>query len=53
MSISLLAPLALSLEEAPHRDLGAPAWVFGLFAFGALAVLLLITLIFGKGRPHG
>lgn len=50
MSIS---SLVLPLTEAAHRDLGAPAWVFGAFAFGALFVLLLITLIFGKGRPHG
>jgi hypothetical protein len=53
MSNSLLTPLALGLEEAAHRDLGAPAWAFGVFAFGALLVLLVITLIFGKGRPHG
>jgi hypothetical protein len=49
MSISLVLPLT----EAAHRDLGAPAWAFGVFSSVALFVLLLITLIFGKGRPHG
>lgn len=50
MSIS---SLVLPLTEAAHRDLGAPAWAFGLFSFGALVVLLVITMVFGKGRPHG
>ena len=43
----------LLAEETEYlRDLGAPAVVFGIFAFGALLVLLVATLAFGKGRPH-
>lgn len=34
------------------RDLPIPPLAIGLIAFGILAVLLLATLGFGKGRPH-
>lgn len=37
---------------ATERHLPMPAWVFGVVAFGILALLLLITLTIGKGRPH-
>ena len=43
----------LLAEETEHlRDLGAPAIVFGLLAFGGLLALLVATLAYGKGRPH-
>ena len=45
--------MALLAEGTEHlRDLGAPAFVFGLLAFGGLLVLLVATHAFGKGRPH-
>ena len=45
--------MLLLAEETEHlRDLGAPAIVFGLLAFGGLLMLLVSTLAFGKGRPH-
>jgi hypothetical protein len=34
------------------RDIGAPPEVYGVLAFVLLAILLGITLAFGKGRPH-
>jgi hypothetical protein len=34
-------------------DLPVESWVFGATALGLLLALLVITLIFGKGRPHG
>ncbi len=35
-----------------ETELPAPAWAFGLIAFGLLFILLMITLAIGKGRPH-
>jgi hypothetical protein len=43
------ALLALQTEV---NELPIPAWGFGLIAFGLLAILMLITLSIGKGRPH-
>jgi hypothetical protein len=44
---SLLMAAATQTEEV---DLGAPAIVWGIGAFAILMVLLLGTLVFGKGR---
>jgi hypothetical protein len=48
MSSALVLPLIVALEES----FGTSKWVFGIFTFLVLATLLVITLIFGKGRPH-
>ena len=40
------------LESEVHRELPIPAWGFGVLAFVLLALMLLITLSIGKGRPH-
>ncbi|WP_298321766.1 hypothetical protein [Haloactinopolyspora sp.] len=40
------------LAEQAHGDDGFPAWGWGVGALTILLVLLIITLIFGKGRPH-
>jgi hypothetical protein len=48
-------PAALSTALAAQeelRELPLPTWAFGLGAFLALLALLLMTLAFGKGRPH-
>jgi hypothetical protein len=47
-----MTSFGLTLLEADVNKLPAPAWVFGLIAFGLLVSLLLITLAIGKGRPH-
>lgn len=43
--------VALLAEEA-HAEEGFPALGWGIGAFGILVLLLLVTLSFGKGRPH-
>ncbi len=48
MSSALVLPLIVALESNP----GTSKWAFGIFAFLVLAALLVVTLIFGKGRPH-
>jgi hypothetical protein len=47
MSSALVLPLIVALESP-----GMSKWAFGIFTFVTLAALLVITLIFGKGRPH-
>ena len=42
----------LLLFETEVNELPIPAWGFGLIAFALLAILMLITLSIGKGRPH-
>lgn len=44
--------MVVRLAEETHAEEGFPAIGWGLSAFGILAGLLLITLMFGKGRPH-
>jgi hypothetical protein len=44
--------VALPLLETAAHELPIPAWGFGLIAFFLLAILMLITLSIGKGRPH-
>ncbi|HYU83932.1 MAG TPA: hypothetical protein VEK80_03920 [Kribbellaceae bacterium] len=52
MSTALVLPLIAAMEEAKSESLAESKWAFGIFAFVVLAGLLVITLIFGKGRPH-
>ena len=42
--------IVLAAEET--RELPISPIVVGLIAFGILLGLLMITLAFGKGRPH-
>jgi hypothetical protein len=48
MSSALVLPLIAALEGNP----GTSKWAFGIFTIVVLVGLLVITLIFGKGRPH-
>jgi hypothetical protein len=50
--LSLLAPQFVALEEAAGETSGPPPWLFGFFVLFVLLVLLAITVIMGKGRPH-
>jgi hypothetical protein len=47
--MSVLALQVLAAEEQ-HRELPAPAEVFGIIALGVLVALLLITLQFNRDR---
>ncbi len=40
------------LAEEAHGDEGFPAIGWGIGAFIILLLMLTITLVFGKGRPH-
>lgn len=51
MSSALVLPLIAAVEES-SEGVGMSKWVFGISAFAILVGLLLVTLIFGKGRPH-
>ncbi len=48
MTAAALALLAAA--ETEEVDIGAPALVWGISAFAILMLLLLGTLVFGKGR---
>ncbi len=50
-TLPTLPGLVTAVEEG-HNDIGVPALVWGVGAFGLLVLLLLITLMLGKGRPH-
>lgn len=39
-------------EDVHEESGGVPPLVWGAGAFGILVLLLVITLIFGRGRPH-
>ncbi|HEY8454261.1 MAG TPA: hypothetical protein VIL34_01595 [Actinopolymorphaceae bacterium] len=52
MSSFVTSLAATVVAEAPHRELPAPSLVYGIGVFAVMLVLLLITLGFGKGRPH-
>jgi hypothetical protein len=49
--LSLLVPQVAALEEAVEASHISPWW-FGGFALTVLVLLLLVTVIMGKGRPH-
>jgi hypothetical protein len=42
----------LPLETEHAYELPMPAWAIGALAFVILAIMMLITLSIGKGRPH-
>jgi hypothetical protein len=53
MSMSAQAMTEASVRAAEEtRDLPVSPLAIGLIAFGILTVLLIVTLSFGKGRPH-
>ncbi|HZO64303.1 MAG: hypothetical protein ACRDP9_15610 [Kribbellaceae bacterium] len=52
MSSALVLPLIVALSEAEPEGAGMSKWAFGIFVLVVLVGLLLVTLIFGKGRPH-
>ena len=41
--MSMISAAVRLAEEAPIDNPSVPAWAFGLFGFGVLAVLLIIT----------
>jgi hypothetical protein len=43
--MSLINAAARLAEEAPIDNPSVPAWAFGAFGFGILAVLLIITVM--------
>jgi hypothetical protein len=47
-----LLPLLAAVEEAGSEAEHISPWWYGGFALFVLALLLLVTLIMGKGRPH-
>ena len=49
---SHLLPLLAVLQEAGSEASKVSPWWFGGFTLFALLLLLVITLIMGKGRPH-
>jgi hypothetical protein len=53
MSMSALAMTEASVRAAEEgRDLPISPLAIGLIAFGILTLLLIVTMGFGKGRPH-
>jgi hypothetical protein len=53
MSMSTLAMTEASVRAAEEtRDLPISPLAIGLIAFGILTLLLIVTMGFGKGRPH-
>ena len=50
--LSLLLPQLAAVEEASSGASHISPWWYGGFTMVVLTVLLLITLIMGKGRPH-
>jgi hypothetical protein len=49
---SLLLPQLAVLEEAAGQASHISPWWYGGFALFILVVMLLVTVIMGKGRPH-
>jgi hypothetical protein len=49
---SLLVPQVAAIQEAGAEASQISPWWYGGFALFVLVVLLLITVIMGKGRPH-
>ncbi len=49
---SLLLPLLAVTQQASSEASHISPWWFGGFALFSLLLLLLITVIMGKGRPH-
>jgi hypothetical protein len=49
---ALLLPLSAAAEEASTQASHISPWWYGGFALFVLVVMLLVTVIMGKGRPH-
>ena len=49
---SLLLPQLAAVEEAASGASHISPWWYGGFALFVLVVMLLVTVIMGKGRPH-
>ncbi|HET6987042.1 MAG TPA: hypothetical protein VFI00_10520 [Kribbella sp.] len=50
---TLLVPQVAALQEAGAAEAShISQWWYGGFALFVLVVLLLVTVIMGKGRPH-
>ena len=45
-----VAAIVLASEEAAVEQAATPGWVFGLFAFGVLAALLVLTMMVKVGK---
>jgi hypothetical protein len=50
--VPLLLPQSAALATAAGQALVISQWWFGGFALFVLVLLLAITVIMGKGRPH-
>ncbi len=50
--LAILLPQLAAVEEASSEASHISPWWYGGFAMFVLTVLLLITVIMGKGRPH-
>lgn len=42
----------IALETEPVNELPIPPWGIGVITFVLLGVLMVVTLMIGKGRPH-
>lgn len=49
---TLLLPQVAALEEASVEASHISPWWYGGFALFVLVLLLAVTVIMGKGRPH-
>jgi hypothetical protein len=49
---ALLLPQFAAVEEASSEASHISPWWYGGFALFVLVVMLLVTVIMGKGRPH-
>ncbi|MFI6831386.1 hypothetical protein ACIBG5_30085 [Kribbella sp. NPDC050241] len=49
---SHILPLLAAVEEAGSEAKHISQWWYGGFALFVLVLLLLVTVIMGKGRPH-
>ncbi|MEU8221228.1 hypothetical protein [Kribbella sp. NPDC048915] len=47
-----LVPLIATADEAAVEASHISKWWYGGFALFVLVLLLLVTVIMGKGRPH-
>mgnify|MGYP006387439901 CR=1 FL=1 len=50
--LSLLLPQLAATEDAAEKAAQISPWWYGGFSLAVLVVMLLITVIMGKGRPH-
>lgn len=50
--VSLLLPHLAVAEDAASEAAHISPWWYGGFSLVVLVALLVITMVFGKGRPH-